>query len=72
MKKLAPILSNLLKNFPCKVNLIPFNQTGETYSRSKTSRINKFAKLITSILPTKLALRISKNIIKKGMESKAW
>ena len=39
-------LSNLLKNFPCKVNLIPFNQTGETYSRSKTSRINKFAKIL--------------------------
>ena len=35
-------------------------------------KINKFAKLISSILPTKIALRISKNIIKKGMEDRQW
>ena len=35
-------------------------------------KINKFAKFISSILPTKLALRLSKNIIKKGMEDKQW
>ena len=39
-------LSNLLKNTPCKVNLIPFNQTGTTYSRSETLRINNFAKIL--------------------------
>ena len=52
------------------------NQSLRAFTKGKyliiNGRINKFAKLITSILPTKLALRISKNIIKKGMESKEW
>lgn len=39
-------LSNLLKNIPCKINLIPFNQTGATYSRSETLRINNFAQIL--------------------------
>ena len=39
-------LSNLLRKFTCKVNLIPFNQTGTTYSRSETLRINNFAKIL--------------------------
>jgi len=46
------------------------------YSKGKyliiNGRINKFAKFITSILPTSWSLRFAKNIIKKGMDKKNW
>ena len=35
-------------------------------------KINSFAKFITSILPQKLALKITKSIIKKGLDQKQW
>ena len=35
-------------------------------------RINRFAKLLMSILPSSLSLKLSKNIIKKGMDNKNW
>ena len=44
-------LSRMLKNFPCKINLIPFNEIDGVYSRSKISRINKFAKLLNDSTP---------------------
>ena len=46
------------------------------YSKGKyliiNGRLNRFAKFITSILPTSWSLRFSKNIIKKGMDKKSW
>ena len=45
-------LSNLLKDFPCKINLIPFNETDGTYSRSNKKRINDFAKLLNEKCPS--------------------
>ena len=35
-------------------------------------KINRFAKWFISILPTKIAMKLSKNIIKKGMDNKRW
>jgi elongation factor Ts len=35
-------------------------------------KINKFAKFITSMLPTRFAMRMAKNIIKKGIENNSW
>ena len=35
-------------------------------------KINRFAKFITSMLPTRFAMRIAKNIIKKGMDNNRW
>ena len=39
-------LSKLLKNFNCKVNLIPFNQILGNYKRSEDTTINKFAETL--------------------------
>ena len=39
-------LSKLLKNFNCKVNLIPFNQILGNYKRSEDKTINKFAETL--------------------------
>ena len=35
-------------------------------------KINNFVKFITSFLPTRLAMRMVKNIIKKGMDNNNW
>ena len=35
-------------------------------------KINKFAKMITSIIPTKLALKMARSIIKKGKDAQQW
>ncbi len=35
-------------------------------------RINRFVKKIMSFLPTKLSLKLSKLVIKKGMNKKQW
>ena len=34
--------------------------------------INKFAKFLMSLLPTWLSLKLSKNVIKKGMDNSNW
>ena len=34
--------------------------------------INRFARFLTSLLPSKLSLKLSKNVIKKGMDNKNW
>ena len=39
-------LSKLLKNFNCKVNLIPFNHIFGYYKRSEDTTINKFAETL--------------------------
>ena len=35
-------------------------------------KINRFAKWLISFLPIKIAMKLSKNIIKKGMDNKRW
>ena len=40
-------LSQLLKNFNCKINIIPYNETKENYKRS--SRIDKFVSQLNKI-----------------------
>jgi len=43
----AEELSQVLKNTPCKINLIPFNPyPGSPYTRSSNSRIDRFAKVL--------------------------
>jgi len=48
----------------------------KAYSKGKyliiNGKVNRFAKFITSILPTSWSLRFAKNIIKKGMDKKNW
>ena len=34
--------------------------------------INRFARFLISLLPSKLSLKLSKNVIKKGMDNKNW
>lgn len=44
----AEELSELLKDTPCKINLIPFNPyPGSPYTRSSNSRIDRFAKVLS-------------------------
>ena len=35
-------------------------------------KINRFAKLFTSLIPRKWALKMASSIIKKGMNEKRW
>ncbi len=43
----AEELAQLMKNTPCKINLIPFNPyPGSPYTRSSNSRIDRFAKVL--------------------------
>jgi len=43
----AAELAELLKDTPCKINLIPFNPfPGSDYGRSSNSRIDRFAKVL--------------------------
>ena len=48
----------------------------KAYTKGKyliiNGKVNRFAKFITSILPTSWSLRFAKNIIKKGMDKKNW
>ena len=48
----------------------------KAYSKGKyliiNGKVNRFAKFITSILPTSWSLRFAKNIIKKGMDKNNW
>ena len=52
------------------------NQSLKAYSKGKyliiNGKINTFAKIITSVMPTSWSLRFSKSIIKKGMDKKNW
>ena len=52
-------LSKLLKNFNCKVNLIPFNQILGNYKRSEDTTINKFAETLKKY-NTRVLIRWSK------------
>jgi len=51
-------------------------QSLKAFSKGKyiviNGKINKFAKFITSMLPTRFAMRMAKNIIKKGIENNSW
>ena len=51
-------------------------QSLKAFSKGKyiviNGKINKFAKFITSMLPTRFAMRMAKNIIKKGMDNNKW
>jgi len=52
------------------------DQSLKAYSKGKyliiNGKINKFAKVVTSIIPTSWSLRFSRSLIKKGMEKKNW
>ena len=52
------------------------NQSLKAYSKGKyliiNGKVNNFARVFTSIMPTSWMLRFSKSIIKKGMEGKNW
>jgi len=52
------------------------DQSLKAYSNGKfliiNGRINKIAKFITSLLPKRIALKISKSIIKKGVLNNQW
>jgi hypothetical protein len=47
-----------------------------SYRRGKmiiiNGRVNRFAKIITSLLPKKISLRLSKLIVKKGIDNNNW
>ena len=51
-------------------------QSLKAFSKGKyiviNGKINKFVKFITSMLPTRFAMRMAKNIIKKGIENNSW
>ena len=51
-------------------------QSLKAYSKGKfliiNGKINKFAKFITSLMPTRWSLKLSRSIIKKGMDQKNW
>lgn len=55
----AKRLLDLLKKFPCKVNLIGFNPTGNHYKRSDENRMEHFAKMIRSLCAP-VTFRLSK------------
>ena len=45
----AHLLANVLKDTPCKINLIPFNPyPGSPYTCSSNSRIDRFSKVLMS------------------------
>ena len=47
--ELAGELANLLRNFPCKINLIPFNSFSESkYRRPSGNRVKRFQKFLRS------------------------
>ena len=52
------------------------DQSLKAYSKGKyliiNGKINKFAKFITSLMPTSWSLKLSRSIIKKGMDEKNW
>ena len=52
------------------------NQSLEAYRKGKfliiNGKINRFAKAVTSLLPKKISLKMSKSIIRKGMKNSQW
>ena len=52
------------------------DQSLKAYKKGKfiiiNGRINRFARFITSLLPKRLSLKMSKSIIKKGMTNNQW
>ena len=52
------------------------NESLEAYRKGKfliiNGKINRFAKAVTSLLPKKLSLKMSKSIIRKGMNNSQW
>ena len=48
----------------------------EAYRKGKfliiNGKINRFAKVVTSLLPKKISLKMSKSIIRKGMNNSQW
>ena len=52
------------------------NESLKAYEKGKfiivNGKINRFAKLFTSLIPKKWALKMASSIIKKGMKNKQW
>ena len=52
------------------------DQSLEAYKKGRfliiNGKVNRFAKLFTSLLPKKLSLKMASSIIKKGMSNKQW
>ena len=52
------------------------NESLEAYRKGKfliiNGKINRFAKAVTSLLPKKISLKMSKSIIRKGMKNSQW
>jgi len=52
------------------------NESLEAYRKGKfliiNGKINRFAKAVTSLLPKKISLKMSKSIIRKGMSNSQW
>ena len=52
------------------------NESLEAYRKGKfliiNGKINRFAKAVTSLLPKKISLKMSKSIIRKGMNNSQW
>ena len=51
----------LLNNIPCKVNLIPYNEIGASYSRPDNYTINNFERILSEA-PFTTTIRWSKGI----------
>ena len=54
-------LIQLLNNIPCKVNLIPYNEIGASYSRPDNYTINNFERILSEA-PFTTTIRWSKGI----------
>ena len=52
------------------------NESLKAYSKGQylivNGKINRFARFLISLLPSSLSLRLSKNVIRKGMDNKNW
>tara|TARA_B100001094_G_scaffold240957_1_gene236711 strand:+ start:2763 stop:3551 length:789 start_codon:yes stop_codon:yes gene_type:complete len=52
------------------------NESLKAYSKGSylivNGKINRFARFLISLLPSSLSLRLSKNVIRKGMDNKNW
>ena len=55
------LIIQLLNNIPCKVNLIPYNEIGSSYSRPDNYTINNFERILNEA-PFTTTVRWSKGI----------
>ncbi|MBN1482861.1 23S rRNA (adenine(2503)-C(2))-methyltransferase RlmN [candidate division KSB1 bacterium] len=58
-KEHATALKKIVKSMPCKVNLIPYNPTGDNFSRPGAAQVNQFAQWLLP-LNAGLSVRWSK------------